>query len=518
MPGRIERIVIVGGGTAGWLSAAYLQTILSGASRRQIDITVVESDDVATVGVGEATIPSIVAMLRVIGVPEWRLMSEADATFKNAIKFVNWGGIPGPEEASSYFYHQFDPPPTLEGFSSLTHWLALKNAGVKVAPLWDSTSIGGALCDANRSPKLFNSAPYEAPIPYAYHIDAVKLGRLLRSIALERGVTRVVDHVETVDRDESGDIVALHTRDGRQVEGDLFLDCTGFHALLIEGAFNEPLKSYADLLLCDRAIACQVPRTEDSQPPRCYTTSTAQSAGWIWGIDLLTRTGTGYVYSSRFVDDDAAERALLDHIGPQPGVELSPRRISMRIGRRQNVWVNNCVAVGLSAGFLEPLESTGIHFIDLALTMLVEHLGEGDAMIPLRAQYNKLMGEVFDDAAEFIAMHYIFNGRRSEPFWDHYRNNVVLPQSLVEKLEVWAYKIPSNFDLHSRVTVFGGFSYFAIMAGLNTLPPFGGSLSPFLDLKKSAAVLDQISEQRARAIQVSPLHEDVLKKLRAVAG
>jgi hypothetical protein len=190
----------------------------------------------------------------------------------------------------------------------------------------------------------------------------------------------------------------------------------------------------------------------------------------------------------------------------------------MRVGRRRSSWVNNCVALGLSAGFLEPLESTGIHFIDLGLTMLLDHLAEGDAIIPARAQYNALTRDVFDECADFLMMHYIFNGRRSQTFWDHYREQVVLPPSLIEKLQLWAYKMPSRSDLKAKVNVFDGFSYFAIMAGLNTLPPVGGSVSPFIDLKASGEFLNEIAKRRGLAARASPPHADMLQKLRAVAG
>ncbi len=517
MPRRIERIVVVGGGTAGWLSAAYLHKMLSSASLRKVSVTLVESEDVNVIGVGEATIPGFVQMMRALDIPEWRLIAEADATYKNAIKFVDWSGRSGADGQAAHFYHQFDPPPGADGFSAMAHWQALKNAGVNVAPLHEATSIGSALCEANRSPRLFNSLPYEAPVPFAYHIDAVKFGKLVRSIAMERGVERIVDHVVNVDLDDEGNIASLRTKSGQTVEGDFFIDCTGYRALLIEGALSEPFISFSDMLRCDRAVTCQVPLGEEAEPPRCYTTATAKSAGWIWEIDIFRRMGTGYVYSTAFVDDDAAEQTLRDHIGAERADGLAFRKIDMRVGRRNDAWVKNCAAIGLSAGFLEPLESTGIQFITLALEMLVDHLAEGDMAVPLRTKFNSLFREAFDEAAEFLLMHYAFNGRRGEPFWDAYREEVLLPSSLVEKLQIWAYKVPSRVDLASKVNIFDGYSYFAIMAGLNALPPFGGNLSAFVDLTKSAALLDQIAQQRALAVRSSPAHADMLQKLRSSA-
>ena len=518
MTGKIERVVIVGGGSGGWMTAAYLNRMLSRSGDKPISVTLVESDEVSIIGVGEATIPSFIAFLRAIDVPEWRIFAETDATFKNAIKFVDWDRIRDAGASPSFFYHQFDRPPVIGGQSTLVHWLALKDAGLAVLPLDQSTSIGSALCEANRSPKLYNSPPYEAPLPYAYHLDTVKLGALLRSVATERGVEHVRAHVESVKQSKSGNIKSLTTRDGKVIEGDLFIDCTGFAAVLIEGVLKEPFESHADRLLCDRAVACQVSRDVATSPARCYTTSIAKSAGWMWEIDLATRSGVGYVFSSKYISDDDALVELRDQIGPNRLEVSPPRFIPMRIGRRRNSWVGNCVALGLSSGFLEPLESTGIHLIVMGVQYLVDLLARGPSEPLLRSHYNKLMGDIFDDISDFIVLHYILNGRQSEPFWDYYRNNVIIPDSLKAKLELWAYKVPAPTDLPSRIGVFEAYSYMAIMAGHDALPPFGGNLSPFLDLTKSAAALDEIINLRALALRSSPLHAEMIQRLRSVAG
>jgi tryptophan halogenase len=516
MPERIENIVILGGGTAGWMSAAFLQKALGNATKRPIRITLVESPDIGILGVGEATIPSLVRTLAALDIPEWRLIKETDATFKNGIKFVNWGGLPGTETAG-HFYHQFEQPPVLNGYNVMTHWLALRDAGLKLAPFGEAVNYQTALCDANLSPKQFASRPYEAPVPYAYHFDAVKFGRLLREVAIERGVRRIEDTIVGVERAETGDMRALMTATGNRVEGDLFIDCSGFHARLIEQELGEPFRGYSDKLLCDRAIACQVPYEDEGFDPRSYTTCTAQSAGWTWEIDLWSRRGTGYVYSSQFISDEDAQRELLAHIGPTPA-KLSPRKIEMRIGRRDRFWVNNCVAIGLSGGFLEPLESTGIHLIELGLTLLVDHLGEGPARAPLSARYNKVMRDTYDHVADFIMLHYVLNGRRGQLFWDHCREKMVLPESLREKLEIWSYRAPITTDIEAPVRVFDAFSYMAIMAGLHVFPPFGNAQSPFLRLQDSAAALDQLLSHRKAAAENAPAHKDMVQRLRAVAG
>ncbi len=512
MPNRIDKIVIVGGGTAGWMSAAFFEKALGKATGRNISVTVVESDDVGIIGVGEATIPAIRKILQFIGVPEERLFTDADAAFKNAIRFVNWSAIPEPGK-STHFYHPFDPPLASGGFDALTHWLALKNAGEEVPSAWDAVSIGTMLCDHHRGPKLFSSEPYQAPLNYAYHVDTVKLGRLLRGIAMERGVERIIDHVVKVNRAENGDIASLDTRDGRSIEADLFIDCTGFAAALVEKSLGEPFIDYSDWLLCDRAVAGQAPYKAGATP-RPYTVSTAKTAGWIWEIDLFHRTGTGYVYSSKFLDDDAAEKEFLEHIDSSVRDQVEPRRLKMRIGRRENLWINNCVAIGLSGGFIEPLESTGIHLIELGLLHLVDYMAEGHDAEPLKRQYNKIMREVYDEIANFILIHYIFNKREGLPFWDHYRNKIKLPETLVAQLEIWNLRLPTGTDLKSRVNIFEPYSYFAILAGMNALPKNGNNISPFVNLEDSKNLLRQIAQIRQEAIDALPLQSDYLKRLR----
>ncbi len=503
------RIVIVGGGTAGWLSAAYLQRTLT-RGRRKVEIAVVESEDIETIGVGEATIPSFVGMMRELDIPEFRLFSEADATFKNAIRFAGWARAPEDGTAAEHFYHQFDQPPVVAGHSAMVHWLALRDAGLPVEPLHMATSIGSALCDANRSPLLFSSPQYEAPLPYAYHLDARKLGNLLRSTAISRGVEHIVGTVVSADQDDAGDIVALQLSQGRDIEGDLFVDCSGFRALLIEGVMGSTFESYNDRLLCDRAVATHVPRSRDIAP-RSYTTATAAAAGWIWEIDLNSRGGAGYVYSSRFTSDEEAEAVLRAHLGVDG---LAPRVVPMRVGRRAYPWTGNCVAIGLSAGFLEPLESSGIHMIELGVRLLSDHLAAGPQPgTVLRSHYNKLIRNIYDHVADFLVMHYALNGRRGQAFWDHCRNDLPLPDSLASKLMLWSHKVPALPDIDSPIRVFESYSYFAIMAGLGTLPQLTGNLSSFIDLKTSAEALDMVRHFRDVAVRTSPPHAEMVQKL-----
>ena len=283
---RCTNFVIVGGGTAGWMSAAYLQKTLSGNKTNPITITVIESDQVGIIGVGEATIPTIRNTLAAIDIPEWKLLAETDATFKLAIKFVDWLTIPATK--SSHFYHPFDGPLYHSGYSSAVHWFAQLQKGATVPAYADAVGIQTALCDANRSPKSFDMPSYVGATPYAYHLDAVKLGQLLKATAVGRGVRHVVDHVVSVDLFDDGNISHVTTQRGEVVGGDFFIDCTGFRGVLIEKVLKAKWIDYSDKILCNSALAVQFKRDDQLARPRNFTTATAKPAGWIWEIDLTT--------------------------------------------------------------------------------------------------------------------------------------------------------------------------------------------------------------------------------------
>jgi tryptophan 7-halogenase len=509
-----RKIVVVGGGTAGWLSAAYLQRVIGSNPALPVSIDVIESDDVGIIGVGEATIPSIRQTLQVLGIPEWQLFAETDATFKNGIRFLNWSQ-PQHQGGSEYF-HPFEWPPVHEGYNATTHWLVAREAGVKVPRLDQAVGVQSALSEGMLSPKLFSSRPYEAPIPYAYHLDAVKFGRLLRDVATSRGVNHIVDHVEQVILGGDGEIAELRTRDGRVVQGDLFIDCTGFLALLIEQALGEPWIDYGDWLLCDRAVACQVPH--GTQPSlRSFTTATAVEAGWLWEIDLFGRSGIGYVYSSRFSDQERAQRILAEHLGKPPD-ELKFRNLAMRVGRHRNVWSKNCLAVGLSAGFIEPLESTGIHLIEIALSLFVDYMAHPAGIDRIRQAYNDVFRRYFDELRDFILLHYLSNQRNDEPFWDHYRSAVPIPESLRKLLTLWMFKLPTGTDLSDKVSIFGAPSYTYVHLGMGNVPPFGQGISPYIPIKSSIEFLKGIQDARQQAVKGSPPQIDLVRKLRGVAG
>lgn len=509
-----KRIVIVGGGTAGWLTAAYLNRVLQHERKQPVHIAVIASDEVGVIGVGEATVPTLLNTLRALGIPEWQFLAETDATFKNGIKFQNWRLSPS-TDPDEHYYHPFDTPLPFEGIGPITHWLNLVDAGEPIGP-FSRTNVQSTLCDRNLSPKTMSSNDYEAPVSYAYHMDAVKFGRFLKKVATERGVVAIDDHITDVALGDDGNIAAVRTRQNGEIAGDLFIDCSGFQGLLIEKALGEPWVPYGDTLFCDRAVALPVPYLSPDEAPRSYTTSTALSSGWAWEIDLQSRRGTGYVYSSRFISDEEAEAELRAFIGKAAeGVEA--RHLKMRVGHRRNAWVKNCLSIGLSAGFVEPLESTGIYLIEIGVQLFLDYFHVG-APSPLAAQqYNDAMAELFEQIRDFIVLHYCLSEREDTPFWQAVTQDGYLPERVAAQLDLWAVKPVTLTDLRKNPMLFlGTFNYFSILAGLGYLPDPGGreGLVELESSKRYRAFLDDVHK---RAGEMAPPHKMVLDKLTGAA-
>ena len=344
----IRNILVVGGGTAGWLTAAFLARTL-GTAAGGVQVTLVESSEIGIVGVGEGTFPSIRGTLAAIGLDEARFVRDCDATFKQGVSFVDWA------RTGERYFHPFNPPSQRPGAPELMPYWLLGEAGAR-RPFADAVSMQQRVADASRAPKRAGDADWMGPMNYAYHFDAGKFAALLATHAQSLGVRRVIATMERVELDAHGHVAAVHTRESGELRADLYIDCTGFRAALIGDALGSPRKPLSQVLFVDRALALQVPYPAADTPIPSYTISTAHEAGWTWDIGLQQRRGIGYVYSSRHTDDEAAERTLRRYIGPASDGR-TPRALKLDVGYRETQWIGNCVAVGLSAGFLEPLES-----------------------------------------------------------------------------------------------------------------------------------------------------------------
>jgi hypothetical protein len=511
----MKSIIVLGGGSAGWMAAAFLNRVLChGDTGTPLEITVIESDEIGTVGVGEATIPTLRQFLRIIDIPEWEFLAETDATLKHGIRFLNWLA-PTQNKPIPEYYHLFECPPVLEGFGLASHWLALRDRGLPQPEFWDAVGVQAELCRSMKSPKPFDAGPYDAPFPYAYHVDAAKFASLLRKVALDRGVKRVRDTVTQAHRTGAGLISHLTTRDHGELRADFYVDASGFGAFLIGQTLGEEFENWSDFLLCDRAVACRMPHASAVPNLRPYTTSTAKDAGWIWEIDLFSRRGTGYVYSSRHASAPEAEGVLLEHLGLS-AANPEVKHLKMSIGHRKNMWSGNCLALGLAAGFLEPLESTGIYLVEIALSLFVDHVGGGEASPYFAKRFNGKMRQIYEELRDFLQIHYVLSDREDTAFWRDYNHDVKIPDSLQEKLDLWTFKLPSLTDLDGKLTMFGPWNYAYILAGMDHLPPGKGNLSPYISQAASLKAMSAIEQARVRVATHYPTHYDYVKKHRSV--
>jgi tryptophan halogenase len=438
---RVTQVTIVGGGTAGWLTAMTLGTMLNGRSDRdKVRVTLIESPNIPTVGVGEATVVGMPRLLSQLGISEKQFILKCNATFKLGVLFVGW--VQAPDGTPLEFMHPFNAPPGIHGISAGYHFHRFVPPG-ETHNFSDAMVSNGDLARFFRGPRLLSDQDYDYKIGYSYHLDAGLFALFLRDIAVSRGVEHILDDVVEVQQAENGYITALRLKESGILPVQLVVDCTGFRSRIIGQVLKEPFESYSDRLLCDSALAVQLPHEDPTRLEPC-TRSTALAAGWSWRVPLYNRVGTGYVFSSRFRSDEEAIREFKDYLGPA-AAEAKPRVIRMRIGRVRRSWVKNCVAIGLSGGFIEPLESTAIYTIEAAARWLVQRF-PGRSMDPVLADdYNRMMKKLYEEVRDFIVMHY-YTANRPEPFWIAARREVELPELLRRRLELWRNVLPSATD------------------------------------------------------------------------
>ncbi|MET8635622.1 tryptophan halogenase family protein [Streptomyces sp. NPDC004680] len=513
----IKNIVVVGGGTSGWMSAAYLQAAL-GAN---VDVTVVESKRIQTIGVGEATFSTVRHFFEYLGLSEHEWMPACNATYKLGIRFENW------RHQGHAFYHPFERLRIVDGFP-LTDWWLKQQPGERFD---HDVFLMATLCDAQRSPRHMNGTLFEqdfveAPagvterstlseqktqFPYAYHFDAALLARFLTKYATDRGARQIEDDVVDVALDERGWIRHLVTKEHGEIAGDLFIDCTGFRGLLLNQKLGEPFISYQDTLPNDSAVALRVPVDMEKRLMRPCTTATAQDAGWIWTIPLFGRIGTGYVYAGDYISPEEAERTLREFVGPE-AEDLEANHIRMRIGRSRNSWVNNCVAVGLSSGFVEPLESTGIFFIQNAIEQLVKHFPDADWDPGLRDSYNKAIAHAMDGVREFLVVHYLAAARADNDYWRDAKTRP-LPDGLAERVEQWRSKLPTEQTIYPRYHGFEAYSYHAMLLGLGGIPLKPAPALSLMDGSLAAKELQTVQDQARELVQSLPSQYEYLAQM-----
>lgn len=456
----MKKVLIVGGGTAGWLSAAKLACVLKTNTPEGVQITLVESSDIPTIGVGEGTWPTMRKTLASIGIDEAVFLNQADASFKQGTKFVNWQNAPH-QGVDRHYYHAFTSVMDSAELNLTPYWL--KHAHDRNYA--DAISVQPFLSEQGLAPKLITNRPYEGLQNYAYHLDAGKFVDILKAHCKSKlGVKHLIANVVQVHSDDTG-ICAVDTDKEGRLTADLYIDCTGFEALLIGKSLGVDYRSIRDQLFVDHAIAIQVPYEHELQDIASSTISTAQAAGWIWDIGLQSRRGTGHVFCTEFMSTDEAEAILRKHIGDTSG-QLMAKHIKMNCGYREKFWHKNCVAVGLSAAFVEPLEASAIFLIEAAANMIAELFPHNDRQMSRAAdKYNQSFSFRWQRTIDFIKMHYVLS-KREEPFWQANKASGSIPTTLKQMLEDWHDRPVSKYDFEHVFEPFPQDSYQYVLNGM----------------------------------------------------
>ena len=494
MSALLRRIVIVGGGSAGWMTAAALSSLLD---PKDVTITLVESDAIGTVGVGEATIPDILAFNQMLGVNEAEFMAATQATYKLGIEFADWGAK-GQRYLHPFGQHGVD----MQGIDFHQYWLRAKEDGAR-EPI-EAYSLCAVAAQAGRF-ALPDPNPRSvlSQIRYAYHFDATLYARFLRRYAEARGVVRVEGVVGDVPQGADGTIAGLTLDDGRMVEGDFFFDCTGFRALLLGETLGTGFVDWSHWLPCDTALA--VP-SEHAGPPMPYTRATARDAGWQWRIPTQRRVGNGHIYASAFQSEAAARHTLLANLDA-PAL-ADPRRIAFKAGCREAFWRGNCIAIGLAAGFLEPLESTSIYLIQEGISRFISLFPRANIPDILRTEYNRHMRTEFEQVRDFVVLHYAATTRDDTPFW-RYCRTMTLPDTLLHKIELFR---ETGRVFRYDDELFARPSWVAVMLGQGIVPAACDPIVATLPAGDVAHSLASMRQAMAAAVERMPSHAEFLAR------
>ncbi|MDB5672747.1 MAG: tryptophan halogenase [Alphaproteobacteria bacterium] len=490
MEDRRRKVVIVGGGTAGWMAAAALVRLLPNAC----SVRLVESAEIGIVGVGEATLPHLRAFVQTLGIDEADFMKTTHATFKLGIDFRDFGRI-----GDSYVHPFGDFARPVANVPFYHYWLRMRAEGRRDS-IFDY-SVANAMGAANRfAPPSTDRGSLMSTISYAYQFDATLFAPYLRTYSEARGAVRTEGRIVSVEQHpESGDVTSVTLENGERIEGDLFIDCSGFRSLLLGGTLSEGWEDWSDWLLCDRA--CALPCTPPPGPIEPYTRVTAMSAGWRWRIPLQHRVGNGYVYSSAHLSDEDAADAIGAAI--EGTAMADPRILKFRAGRRRRSWSHNVVAIGLASGFLEPLESTSIYLVQAAITQLVELFPHGPIETADRDEFNRLVDLEYDRIRDFLILHYHATSRDDSDFWNHVRTMRV-PDSLHEKIEL--FRTEARVARYSE-GLFLEPSWVAVYVGQGIIPSVWDQRADAPDSLSVSQAMDQLRGQIGQVVAGLPDHK-----------
>ncbi|MFD2165041.1 tryptophan halogenase family protein [Thalassotalea euphylliae] len=500
MLNAVKQIVIVGGGTAGWLSAAVIAAHHKNANDTQLQVTLVESSDIPTVGVGEGTWPTMKNTLRQIGLSEAEVFSKCHATFKQGGKFVNWVHGNG-----DFYYHPFTVPLGYGKLDLAPYVDDIENFAVEA-------NFQHHICEAGLAPRTLSELEYQGPCNYAYHVDAGELADLLKHHCRDNlGVKHVVDTMVEPVLAADGSIEAISLEKAGKLTADLFVDCTGAASLLLGKAMGVGFIGKEDILFNDSALAIQVPYESEDTPIASHTIATGQDAGWIWDIGLTHRRGVGHVYSSRFTSDDEAEANLRRYLGDVAN-GIDSRKLSFSPGHREKFWHKNCVAVGMSAGFVEPLEATAIMLIELSSRYIAEKLPADMSLMSVVAKrFNEQMDYRWQRIIDFLKLHYMLT-KRPEPYWQAHCDETHFPESLKEDLALWQYRGPTSGDFDSAIELFPAASYQYVLYGMGFKPDFGRQSYLYNENQQAKQYLARNQQLTQQMLQALPSHRAYINK------
>lgn len=508
---RIDHLTIVGGGAAGWLSAALLSSLLNRRNQGpDVRITVIESPRIPRIGVGEATTPSFRNTLKHLDIHEKDFLKSCNGTLKTAVKFVGWNqdanGDPGT------YFHPFFAPGGVYGQSPAYHYLNRAQAG-PVPKMVEMLTPGSVFFDDLKAPRGLDSEDYEGFVSYAYHLDATLFADYLKKFSIAMDVEFIPDEVVDVTLDSRGFVTGLTLEERGDIPVEFVLDCSGFQGLVSRKAMREPFIPFNEHLLCDRAIAAQIPYLDEEQGRiEPFTSATALSAGWVWKVPLYSRRGMGYVYSSAHTSDDQAMDEFLRFIGGGHSAD-EMRIIPMEVGRLRRNWVNNCVSIGLSGGFVEPLEATALHFVQNAIYWLTEYFPDKQVSPALADRFNHMTSGLYEEIRDVISLHYHLSNREDTPFWRAVRHEVPPPDSLARKLALWRCKLPSPYDRDGPYSIFNEWSYIYVLAGKGFFDGIKYPIGSVVSDDDFREFLEIVDRERSQLRTLAPDHAELMRQI-----
>ena len=507
MNNEIKSILVVGGGTAGWLTAARIAAQHNCHSAKSlIKVSLVESDKISPINVGEGTWPTMRNTLKAIGVSETDFIRHCSASFKQGAQFINWVD----NKPNDFYYHPLVLP---QSFTK-----------INLAPFWQSDAqqhhsfsnavcYQEALCQQGLAPKLITSPEYGAVANYAYHLDSAKFALFLKDHCINKlGIKHIIDDVVAINNHENGDIASVTTAKNADITADLFIDCTGTRSLLLGQHYKVPFIKVDETLFCDQALALQVPYDNDDSDIASHTLSTAQDAGWIWDIGLPSRRGVGYVYSQNHQTEDQAISRLEQYVGKKFS-ECTLRKIPINAGHHKVFWQNNCVAVGLSSGFLEPLEASSLVLVEMSAQMLAEQLpATRQTMVIVAKRFNETFTYRWQRIIDFLKLHYLLS-KREEPFWQDNRQASSVPESLQELMALWQHRSPADFDFSNHNEVFPAASYQYILYGMGFKTDYQDKITSLAQTQMAQQQFERNQKMTQQAVGLLPKNRELINKI-----